>query len=337
MECQRVRDVLRSLPGAGNFLWPDQLGYQVTYEIGHSFEEETMTYNRKLATFTTFLIAAALMPTRALAACDATTIAGNYGYRHNALFAPSTPRAFLPIGSYTPAAVTGRIVFDPTTTPPGISGSRVGNSGGQLTTHTFSGTYSVNSDCTGTVHQVLDDGEVRDYEIAIVQGGAEIEFANTRASPLPVIGGGIAKKAPATCDATTIAGGYGLRSNLLFTSAPIQPHAFLHLDAFEAGALAGQIVFDSTTTPPSISGFRAGNTGGQPLSSTTFIGTYSVSSDCTGTVNQVFPEPNFEQVRQYAIAIVEGGVEIEFADTIVSSLSGSPIFQIVGEGVAKKQ
>ena len=300
-----------------------------------------MTYKRKFTTLSLIaLVFAALMPARALAACDATTIAGNYGYRLNALFAPAMPApAFFPIGSFTPGAFAGRIAFDPTSTPPGISGSRVGNSGGHLSTHTFSGTYSVNSDCTGTVHQVLDDGEVRDYEIAIVRSGAEIEFADTSASPLPVVGEGLAKRAPATCDATTIAGSYGLRLNQLFTTPffPTPPNALLHLDAFEAGALAGQIVFDSTTKPPSISGFRAGNTGGHPLSSTAFIGTYSVSSNCTGTVHQVFPEPNFEQDRQYEIAIVDDGAEIEFADTIVSSLSGSRVFQIVGEGVAKRQ
>jgi len=45
-----------------------------------------MTYNLKLATLNVCLIvagAAALMPARASAACDATTIAGNYGYRLN--------------------------------------------------------------------------------------------------------------------------------------------------------------------------------------------------------------------------------------------------------------
>jgi hypothetical protein len=300
-----------------------------------------VTYNRQIATLGAFLLLvvvfAVLMPARASAACAATTIAGNYGYRLNGLFAPAkTGPAFFPIGSFTPIAVAGRIVFD-STTPASISGTRVGDSSGHLTSHTFSGTYSVNSDCTGTVHQVLDDGEVRDYAIAIVEGGAEIEFADTSGSPLPIVGEGVAKRAPASCDAKTIAGSYGLRLNLLFTTPPIQPNAFLHLDAFEAGTLAGLINFDPTTSPPSISGLRAGNTGGHPLSSTTFIGTYSVSSDCTGTLNQVFPEPNFEQVRQYAIAIVEGGAEIEFADTTVSSLSGTHIFQIVGEGVAKRQ
>jgi hypothetical protein len=302
-----------------------------------------MTYNLKLAVLIVSLIVvcAPLMPTRALAACDATTIAGNYGFRLNSLFAPTmTVPAFFPIGSFVPGDAVGRIVFDPGTAaiPPTISGSAAGNSGGILKISAFTGTYSVNPDCTGTVHRVFADGEVRDYEIAVVQGGAEIEFANTSASPLPVVGGGVAKRAPATCDATTIKGSYGLRLNQLFTTPffPEPPSAFLHLDAFEPGALVGQIVFDSTN-PPSISGFRAGNTGGHPLSSTAFIGTYSVSPDCTGTVNQVFPEPNFLQDRQYAIAIVEDGAEIEFADTIVSSLSGQRVFQIVGEGVAKKQ
>ena len=72
-----------------------------------------MTYNLKLGTLNVCLIvagAAALMPARAFAACDATTIAGNYGYRLNGLFAPAkTAPAFFPIGSFTPIAVAGRI------------------------------------------------------------------------------------------------------------------------------------------------------------------------------------------------------------------------------------
>jgi len=303
----------------------------------------TMTYKRKFATLIASLSAVAcavLMPTRALAACDATTIAGNYGYRLNTFFGPIAVHHIDPIGSFFPSDFAGEIVFDSTTAPPSISGSRVGNSGGQPQTHTFTGTYSVNSDCTGTVHQVIDNGAIREYEIAIVQAGAEIEFADTSSPDFGIVGEGVAKKAPATCDAATIAGSYGFRFNLLFTTgfASTHPQAFLHVDAFQPGALAGQIVFDSTTNPPSISGFRVGSTGGHPVSST-FIGTYSVNADCTGTVNQVFPQPNNLQIRQHEIAIVQGGAEIEFANTSVSRLppATGPIFQIVGEGVAKKQ
>jgi hypothetical protein len=298
-----------------------------------------MTYKRKFAALLAVVIVvvcAALMPSHALAACNAATIDGSYGYRLNTLFGPIATQHFDPLGSFFPSAFAGQIVFDSTTTPPSISGSRVGNSGGQPQTRTFTGTYSVNSDCTGTVHQVLDNGAIRDYEIAIVQAGAEVEFADISAPDFGIVGEGVAKKAPTSCDATTIAGSYGFRFNLLFTTAPIQPKTFLHIDAFEPGALAGSIVFDSTTNPPSISGFRAGSTGGHPVSST-FVGTYSVNADCTGTVNQVFPQANNLQVRQHEIAIVHGGAEIEFANTTVTPLQGGNIFQIVGEGVAKKQ
>ncbi len=293
-----------------------------------------MRYKRKLATLIACLIAvgcAALMPAQARATtCDASTVAGSYGVRLNSFFAPSTPQGFLPISSFTPGVFAGRIVFDGTSS---VSGFLAGNSGGvPESPTTFTGTYAVNSDCTGTLTRVLPDGKVREYEITIVQSGADIEFANTSASPLQIVGEGVAKRTPVTCDATTIAGSYGFRFNLFFTTAPTQPKTFLHLSAFEAGALTGRIVFDSTTNPPSISGFRAGNTGGRPVSST-FSGTYSVNSDCTGTVNQVF----VDQVRQHAIAIVRDGDEIEFTNTTVSPRQPGPIFEIVGGGVAKKR
>ena len=168
-----------------------------------------MTYRHKLATLMAFHIAllyGALMPSRALAACDTATIDGSYGYRLNTLFGPLAAQHFDPLGSFFPGAFAGRIVFDSTTTPASISGSRLGNSGGQAQTHTFTGTYSLNSDCTGTVHQVLDNGAIREYEIAVVQAGAEIEFADTTSPDFGIVGEGVAKKAPATCDVTTIAG-----------------------------------------------------------------------------------------------------------------------------------
>src|SRR5437667_2982717 len=93
----------------------------------------TMTYDRKFATLIASLIAVvcgALMPTRTLAACDAATIAGSYGYRLNAFFASGISHAFHPIGSFVPGVFAGRIVFDSTTIPPSISGSRVWNAGG---------------------------------------------------------------------------------------------------------------------------------------------------------------------------------------------------------------
>jgi hypothetical protein len=294
-----------------------------------------MTYDRKLATLITSLvtlICSTLIPARTFAACDATAIQGSYGYRLNTLFGPLASQHFDPLGSFFPSAFAGRIVFDSTTTPPSISGSRIGNSGGQPQSRTFTGTYSVNSDCTGTVHQVVDNGAVREYEISVVEGGGEIEFADTTSPDFGIVGEGVAKKSPTTCDAATLAGSYGFRSSLLFTIPSKQPNSFLHLDAFQPGDLAGFVAIDPTTDPPSVSGLRVGSTGGHPVSST-FTGTYTVNADCTGTLDEVF----VDQVRHHEIAIVRDGVEIEFANTSVSRLPSGNIFQIVGEGVAKRQ
>jgi len=182
------------------------------------------------------------------------------------------------------------------------------------------------------VHQVIDNGAIREYEIAIVEAGAEIEFVDTTSPDFGIVGQGVAKKALSTCDATTLVGSYGFRSSLLFTTPLKQPNTFLHLDSFQPGDLAGRVVFDPTTNPPRISGLRVGSTGGHPVAST-FTGTYSVNADCTGTLTEVF----VDQVRRHEIAIVRDGAEIEFANTDVSPPQPGNIFQIVGEGVAKRQ
>jgi len=106
-----------------------------------------------------------------------------------------------------PGALAGRIVFNSATDPPSVSRRLWGNIGGLPVTpanfpSTSTGTYAVNADCTGTV----TFGEVVKYEIAIVDGGAEIEFAYTSSGPLADVGEGVAKKVSETCDATTIAG-----------------------------------------------------------------------------------------------------------------------------------
>ena len=92
-----------------------------------------MTYKRKFATLIASLIAVVcgtLMPTRTLATCDATTIAGNYGFRLSEFVAPNATKEFVPVGSLTPGAFAGRIVFDGTDS---VSGFLAGNSGGVLT------------------------------------------------------------------------------------------------------------------------------------------------------------------------------------------------------------
>lgn len=295
-----------------------------------------MAYQRKFAALLTLLMVAGcwvLMPTRAHASCDVTTIAGNYGFKlHELVRDPASTSALLPIGTSVPGNFVGRIVFNSATGT--VTGFRTGNEGGLPLTNTFNGdqsTYSVNGDCTGTLKLALDDGSTRVYEIAIVQGGAEIELAEKGGASVAVVGDGDAKRQPATCDATTIAGDFGVRFNRLLAGATTPAGSTIDLDHFRPADSSGLIHFDPTTTPPSVSGHLSGITDGVDSFTTTFFEpeSYSVNPDCTGTLT--FTDLSGES-KTLAMAIVEdgAGIEIEFANT---TTNGS----IVGEGVGKKQ
>jgi hypothetical protein len=257
--------------------------------------------------------------------CDGQTIAGNYGFKVQELQHPATP-AQIAIGSFVPAAVIGRMRFDSKSGT--VIGFWRGNEGGVPVTNRFNtptsqSTYSVESDCTGTLNLVLDDGSSRTYEIAIVRGGAEIEFVVTAAS-LAVVSDGVAKQQPATCDATTIAGALGVRFNRLLANDTGESP----LRTFTPADSAGLLHFDDSTSPPSVSGNLTGITDGNSTFTTTVAGIYSVQADCTGTI--AFTD-NEGATKKLGMAIVKDGadIEIEFANT------SQPSDQIVGEGVGK--
>jgi hypothetical protein len=295
-----------------------------------------MTYGRRFGTLITLSLAAVcavLTPTRAQAACDATTIGGNYGFRLHELVSGPTPQssAGLSLGQFAWGAFVGRMVFAPTTGT--VTGFRSGNEGGVPLTNSFTSqsTYSVNPDCSGTLTLGLDDGTTRVYEIAIVQGGAEIQLTEISGSSLAVVADGFAKKQPTTCDAKTIAGDFGLRFNRLL--APSATDTTSALGSFIPSDVVDFIHFDPTTSPPSVSGYVIGIFGGTVGFEAPIIEpeSYSVSPNCTGTLT--FTNLG-GQTKTIAMSIVEdaAGIEIEFA--IVSVATGSPQ---VGEGVGKKQ
>jgi len=128
-------------------------------------------------------------------ACNATTLAGSYGYRFSALFAPPRPvNALLKMGSFIPGAQAGRIVFNPnssTSSDGTLAAFQEGNIGGIPSGVSFTGSYSVNSDCTGTLNRNEDGTE---FFFTVVQGGAEIEFAFHTSMSGQKVGEGVMKK-----------------------------------------------------------------------------------------------------------------------------------------------
>ena len=157
----------------------------------------TMTYQGKFATLITVLLAtacAALMPTRAHATCDATLIAAAYGSRNSIFTVPRQTNVPGTTASFVPGAFVGRIVFAADSPPTSSTGtftwSQQGNSGGVPMGATFTGTYSVNSDCTGTMSR--SDGV--EIFFTIVQGGEEIDFAFLTSQNTSRVGQGVMKR-----------------------------------------------------------------------------------------------------------------------------------------------
>jgi hypothetical protein len=153
----------------------------------------------KLATLVmSLIVVGTLLPSHAYGqACNATTIAGSYGLRYSYFLFSGPGRVALPTGSSVPAGAAGRIVFtpnSPTSEEGTLTGFQNGNDGGSPLFFEFTGTYSVNSDCTGTLTRLVNGSlQISEWQLVIVQGGAEIEFSLTTAIT-PRTGEGVMKK-----------------------------------------------------------------------------------------------------------------------------------------------
>ena len=104
--------------------------------------------------------------------CSVETLRGSYGNSFQFLDTgpSSTP---VPLGSaYTPGAGIGVVSFDGAGS---YSGQQTINNGGQIFTFPVSGTYTVNSDCTGS--RSLPGGGTLGF--VIVERGAEVRELRT--------------------------------------------------------------------------------------------------------------------------------------------------------------
>ena|ERR1700756_4617182 len=94
--------------------------------------------------FTFVVLALAVLPALG-AECSMATVSGSYGY---------TTSGFVtaPTGAFVPVAAAGRIVFD---RKGNVSGTQTRVVAGSALDETYSGTYTVNPDCTGSFTVVV--------------------------------------------------------------------------------------------------------------------------------------------------------------------------------------
>jgi hypothetical protein len=111
------------------------------------------------------------------ASCSASTLSGNsYGYAANGLVGAGNGNGFPRVGGYVPFADAGQISF---AADGSISGVDNASFGGVLVPgQPVSGSYSVNSDCTGTTTMTIA-GVDNSWHFVILQGGDQVIFIAT--------------------------------------------------------------------------------------------------------------------------------------------------------------
>ena len=101
--------------------------------------------------------------------CSVDTLEGKYGLTFSGLFTRGAVPA--PITAYTPVSGGGLVTFDG---DGNLSASETVSVGGQIVPVNVPGTYTVNSDCTGTLTT-----PAAHLNLVIIRNGREIQAVNT--------------------------------------------------------------------------------------------------------------------------------------------------------------
>src|SRR5712692_3484921 len=184
--------------------------------------------------------------------CTSATLNGAYGYL-------MTGQTFESSFGFVSFADSGSLTWDGKSK---ATGSSILNVDGQLTSRTLAGTYTVNSDCTGSLTFTDNLGSSGSINMVIIGSGVAIQLLETDSGT--VISGN-AKPQQTNCTAQDVSGPYGLI---------IRGGYFDSTGAFQAFADSGTLTSDGIGTfTLSDTDREAGNLGNRCLS-----GKYTIRS-----------------------------------------------------------
>ncbi len=213
--------------------------------------------------------------------CTNQSLRGAYGFSTDG-------QAFMASGAeFAEFAAAGLILFDG---QGHLTGRETESLNGAISEPTFSGTYSVLPDCSGTA--TVHNGQTANLRFMLIEGGQEVNIIDT--DPGVVAAGQITKQQISGCTLASFTGVYGFAA----TGSVFGP-------AGELGDLAafGRIEADGQghTTESSNASFNG------LQDADTQVGTYTVNADCTGTATSVHQRTG--QVDHVMFVLVEGGAE----------------------------
>jgi hypothetical protein len=111
------------------------------------------------------------------APCSAGILNGNsYGYASHGLVGAANGNGFPRIGGFVPFANAGQVSFGADGSISGVDSVNLG--GVVIPGRPIAGTYSVNSDCTGTTTMTIS-GVGNSWHFVILQGAGQIIFIAT--------------------------------------------------------------------------------------------------------------------------------------------------------------
>jgi hypothetical protein len=225
--------------------------------------------------------------------CTNASFTGPYGYTITGLVFGS--------GGFYPSAESGTVTADG---KGNLKGSDTLSAAGQIQAQAFTGTYSINSDCTGTV-TTTSGSTPSHFTIVAVNNGQQILFIESDAM---VAASGSAKQQQANCSTESLNGAYGFGISGWTYDSSGTGWGFAESGKAVADG-AGNLSLEGT----------ASQTG--TISSGTVPGRYSVNSDCTGTAILTNAQGTSDHLN---FVIVARGREIQFIETDPTTvISGS--------------
>jgi hypothetical protein len=191
----------------------------------------------------------------ASAACSNSSASGVYGYSVHGFGGPSTPVAT--VGLFT-ADGAGNIT----------AGKTTASINGQITTATFTGTYSIASDCTGTVTTTDSNSNTNHYFVVL---------SGTKLGAIDLIGADTG----ATVSGSAHSQGVGV-CGLTGKAADFAEHLTGYAGSV-LEAVVGKLSTDGNGNI--INGIDALSADGKIIKPSRVSGTYTANSDCTGTAH----------------------------------------------------
>ncbi len=225
--------------------------------------------------------------------CSNATLNGSYGFLAQTFYLAHDR---VPVGSAYMGASTGIVTFDG---KGNSSGSETGNAAGYSFHRTYTGTYSVNPDCTATATINLPNGETATGTYTIVDEGNELELVNLGDT---LVEFARFRKQGQSCTNETLNGSYGYLLQEFYL-----PHPRVPVGSTYAGASTGIETFDGNGNT---SGSETGNASGTVLHFT-YSGPYTVNPDCTASATLTLSNGG---KATGTFTIVDGGNELELVN-----------------------